>query len=118
MTEIIASLQERGISPLCKIQLNVLSSNGDNCGFKDLYHSVVKPSEPGDLPTFSLAMAKFNYFAAIGCIRVSFCDLVSVGNSKELRKVSILVSLEAWVENIVPGKIFQSSLEFSDNSCF
>lgn len=69
MTEIIASLQEGGISPFCKIQLNVLSNNGDNCGFKDLYHSVVKPSESGDFPSFSLEMATSNSLAEIDRIK-------------------------------------------------
>lgn len=56
------------------------------------YHSVVKQSEPGVLPTFNLEVDKFNSLVETGCTRFQFCELVRMGSSKELRNVSIWVS--------------------------
>ena len=89
LTEIIASLQEGGISLFCSTQLQALSNVGANCSCNDLYHSEVKPSPPGDLFAFNLEIADSNSSIVISATKFSFCSSVMEGKSREARNDSI-----------------------------
>lgn len=57
ITDIIATLQEIGVSFVCRTQLNVFTKIDVKTSLRVLYHCAVYPSGPGDLLVFSLVMA-------------------------------------------------------------
>lgn len=77
-----------------------------------LYHSAVKPSEPGLSHRLSLDIAALTSFSVMSAVRVLFYSCVIVGRFKESRNSSSLLHYPNLPENIIPYNQFQKFVEF------